>query len=87
MAKGMENGGQGYWLDRRENADKIHRGLWLACALFLFADLVYDKHAKFTVEAVFGFYGWYSFIVCIFLIFAAKYLRKLLIRPEDYYDR
>ncbi len=87
MANGGRNGERDHWLDRRETADKIHRGLWLVCALLLFADLLYDKHAKFAVEAVFGFYGWYALVFCLLLILAAKQLRKLLMRPEDYYDR
>jgi hypothetical protein len=34
----------------------------------------------------FGFYGAYGFIGSVFLVLVAKQLRKLLKRPEGYYD-
>jgi len=76
-----------YWLDEPRNVDWIYRALLIVCAGLLAADLFYDKHGKFEVEDWFGFYGLYGFIACVFLVLAAKRLRRLLIRPEDYYDR
>ena len=76
-----------YWLDERRNVDKVYWALLIVCAGLFAADLFYDKHGKFAVEDLFGFYGLYGFIACVFLVLAAKQLRKLLIRPEDYYDR
>jgi hypothetical protein len=35
---------------------------------------------------LFGFYGFYGFIGCVGLVLGAKALRKVLFRPEDYYD-
>lgn len=76
-----------YWLDERRNVDKIFWGLVAICAALVLADFFYDKHAKFRLEDLFGFYGFYGFVCCIFLVLAAKELRKILKRPEDYYDR
>jgi uncharacterized membrane protein len=76
-----------YWLDEPRNVAKIFLGLVAICVVLLVADFFYDKHAKFAIEAVFGFYGIFGFVCCIFLVLAAKELRKLLKRPEDYYDR
>lgn len=76
-----------YWLDDRRNVAKIFWGLVVVCAALLLADFFYDKHAKFALEDVFGFYGIFGFVCCVFLVLAAKELRKLLKRPEDYYDR
>ena len=76
-----------YWLDDPRNVTKIYRGLLVVCAGLFAADLLYDKHAKFAVEEWFGFYGLYGFVACVFLVLAAKQLRKLLMRSEDYYDR
>ncbi len=76
-----------YWLDDRRNVAKIFWGVVAVCALLLLADFFYDKHAKFALEGVFGFYGIFGFVCCVFLVLAAKELRKLLKRPEDYYDR
>ena len=75
-----------YWLDRRENVDKLYWGIVAACAALFGADLFYHKHAHFAWEEWTGFYGIYGFVACVFLVLAAKELRKLLKRGEDYYD-
>ena len=43
-------------------------------------------HAESEIELYFGFYGIYGFVCCVFLVLAAKELRKLLMRDEDYYE-
>ena len=76
-----------YWLDQPKN---ITRLLWLlaaACVLVGIADGLYIKHPHFGVERVFGFYAWYGFVCFVFIVFAGKALRKLVMRDEDYYDR
>jgi hypothetical protein len=75
------------WLDDRRNVAKVFWGVAAACAALLLADLFYDKHAKFRIEDIFGFYGIFGFVGCVFLVLAAKGLRKILKRPEHYYDR
>lgn len=76
-----------YWLDEPRNVTKIYYALLAACAALFLADFLYLKHAKFKLEDVFGFYGLYGFIACVLLVLIAKELRKILKRPEDYYDR
>lgn len=68
-------------------AEWIYRALWLACIAALAADLLYDKHPTFAVEGWFGFYAWYSAICSVAVVLAARALRKLVTRREDYYDR
>jgi len=34
-----------------------------------------------------GFYALYGFIGCVVLVFVAKWMRIILMRPEKYYDR
>lgn len=75
------------WFDGRHTVDNIYRALWLICALLFVADLLYDKHATFEIEALFGFYGWFAVVSGLLLVFGARLLRKVLMRPEDYYDR
>lgn len=87
MTTDSDNREKRYWLDDRSNVDKIYRALWLICVALFAADLFYDKHAAFAIEDVFGFYGWYGFICCVGLVLAAKQLRKVLMRREDYYDQ
>lgn len=76
-----------YWLDDRRHVDRIVWALYAVCALLLGADLLIEPHGPFAIEHVFGFYGFYGFVCCFGLVIAAKGLRILVARPEDYYDR
>lgn len=77
----------GHWLDRKGSVDKIYWSVVAVCALLFLADALYEKHPAFDVEYVFGFYGLFGFVACVGLVLAAKELRKLLKRDEDFYDR
>jgi len=74
-----------YWLDDPRNVRKIVYALVAVCVLLVVLDLFYDKHAHFEAENWFGFYGFYGFVCCVGLVLAAKQLRRLVMRPEDYY--
>lgn len=76
-----------YWLDQPGNVRKIYVGLGIVCLLLVGADVFYQKHPHFAIDGVFGFYGFYGFVSCVSLVLAAKLLRKLMMRPEDYYDK
>ena len=77
-----------YWLDRSENVTKLYRGLWAVGLLLLLADPLVHRHEEFGWAATFGFYAAYGFFACVALVLAAKeVLRRLVKRPEDYYDR
>lgn len=75
-----------YWLDQPRNVALIVWGLVTVCVLLFFADALYHKHPHFEAENLFGFYGVYGFFVCVALVLVAKWLRTILMRPEDYYD-
>jgi uncharacterized membrane protein len=74
------------WLDEPRNVDKIYYGLIGLCAVVAAADIFYHKHVHFEAERLFAAYGLYGFVCCVGLVLAAKELRKLLMRDEDYYD-
>jgi len=74
------------WLDDRGNVDKIVYALYGLCAALLLIDPLVEKHGPFAIEHWVGFYGIYGFVGCVFLVLAAKELRKLVMRREDYYD-
>jgi len=74
------------WLDNPRNVTRIVYGLAALCTLALLADFFYVKHPHFGVENIPGFYGIYGFTVSFALVLAAKELRKVLGRPEDYYE-
>lgn len=73
------------WVDRPGSATKIFWALAGVCALLFALDFTYHKHGHFTVEDYPGFYGIYGFVMFTGLILAAKGLRVLIKRPEDYY--
>lgn len=76
-----------YWLDNKKNVDKIWYSLVGICVISVLADFFYHKHVTHPVEdLIVGMHGWYSFIVCVFLVLCAKLLRKILMRSEDYYE-
>lgn len=74
------------WLDHTANVRKVYLSVWVACGLLLIAELFIDKHGEVEIEHWFGFHGFYGLIACVVLVLAAKLLRRVLYRPEDYYD-
>ena len=76
--------------DDPKNVRRVIRLLFGLCAVLLGLDFVLHRHASFQegvfgVEDWFGFYGIYGFVACVLLVLAAKEMRKLLMRGEDYY--
>ena len=74
------------WIDDPKNVNRIVYALYAVCAFLILIDPLVHKHGKFEIEHYFGFYGFYGFVGCVFLVLAAKALRIVLMRPEDYYD-
>ncbi len=60
--------------------------LYAIAAVSLIGDFVIHRHVGHPWEALPEFYPLYAFVAIIVLIFSAKALRKLVMRPEDYYD-
>jgi hypothetical protein len=75
------------WLDEPRNVTRIVYGLAALCALALVADFFYAKHPYFAVEGWPAFYPVYGFAGSVLLVLTAKWLRRLLRRDEDYYER
>ena len=76
-----------YWLDSPKNVAKVFWAVVVVCAILFVADAFYHKHTELEAESYFGFYGIYGFVACVALVLAAKGLRRILMRGEDYYDR
>ncbi len=74
------------WFDEPANVNKIIWALVAACAATVIADLFYDKHGHYGFQEIIGFDAIYGFVSCVLLVLAAKQLRKILMRDEDYYD-
>lgn len=75
-----------YWLDDKRNVRKIIAALITTCALLTVADLFYHKYVHVAAEKIPGFHGAYGFVGAVFLVMAAKWSRKILMRGERYYD-
>jgi len=76
-----------YWLDVPANVDRLVRGFYAVCTLLLLIDFIVPKHGTFAIEHAFGFYAFFGFVACVTLVLVAKQLRRILMRPENYYDR
>ena len=75
------------WIEKRKNVVLMVRIFLAVSIVLLLLDLVIHRHDLFSWEGWFGFYGFYGFVACVALVFAAKLLRKFVMRPKDYYDR
>ena len=75
-----------YWLDSSANVTRLYRGLWAACLALIGIDLFLHRHEDFDFATLFGFHAFYGFFACVALVLAAKQLRRVLMRPEDYYE-
>ncbi|MBM3572490.1 MAG: hypothetical protein FJX52_09055 [Alphaproteobacteria bacterium] len=75
-----------YWLDDPRNVDRLIYGFYVVCGLLLAIDVFVPKHGPFAIEHFFAFYGVFGFVACVALVLIAKQLRRILMRPEDYYD-
>ncbi|MEE8171930.1 MAG: hypothetical protein V3T62_03280 [Alphaproteobacteria bacterium] len=75
------------WIEKRKNVVLMVRIFLAVSIVLLVLDLVIQRHDLFSWEGWFGFYGFFGYVACVTLVFAAKVLRKLVMRREDYYDR
>ena len=86
MNRSGETGERKRWLDYPENVRKVYFSVWIACAVLLGLELLIDKHVETEVERWFGFHGFFGLVACVGLVLAAKLLRRVTSRPENYYD-
>lgn len=75
------------WADSPKTVQRIWYALIGVCVLLFVADFFYEKHPYFPIENILNFYGLYGFVGCVFLVLAAAQLRKVLMRPENYYEK
>lgn len=61
-----------------------------SCAFFALMNVVLavmgKTHPHFTIDAFPVFYGVVGFVSFSFIVLAGQHLRRILMRPEDYYD-
>jgi len=76
-----------YLFDRPRNVQRILWLLYVCAAILLALDFVIHRHTEHPWEWLPGFYPAWGFVGCVVLVVAAKWLRRVIIRPEDYYRR
>lgn len=84
--RGRRQDEQPGWFDDPGNVDKVVRVLFVLCVGSVVADFFYHKHTHYAFQELIGFDAIYGFVSCVLLVLAAKQLRKVLMRDEDYYD-
>ena len=76
---------QHVWDDSR-NVKLLFNVFYAVCAIVVVLDLVISRHEVHSWERFFAFYPLYGFVGIVVLVFIAKLMRRVLMRPEDYYD-
>jgi len=75
-----------HWLTRPTTI----RWLWIigysVLAMTVLLQLLIPVKGYFGVDSWFGFGALFGFLSCVLMVFGAKFIGKLLKRPEDYYD-
>ena len=74
-------------LDRPINPDRLYQLLLVLCGILLLAGFIDLGHPYFTLDGWFGFYAVFGFAAYSIIVVAGWLWRKLVMRPEDYYDR
>lgn len=75
-----------HFFDQPRNVKLLLRVFYAVCAALLVADFLYHRHVYHAFEAVPGFYALFGLAACVALVLAAKEMRKILMRDEDYYE-
>ena len=76
----------GLW-DNPRNVKRLLYVFYFICGALFLVDFLVHRHMVHTWEHLWGFYAIYGWVACVILVLVAKELRKVLMRPEDYYDR
>ena len=72
--------------DNPRNVKLLFNVFYAACAIVAVLDLFIHRHEMHAWERLLDFYPLYGFVGIVVLVFIAKLMRRVLMRPEDYYD-
>ncbi len=71
---------------RADGLRRILKWFYSACAAVVLLDLLIHRHVYHPWESMLFFYCVFGFVACVVLVVIAKWMRKPLMRSEDYYD-
>jgi len=74
-----------FW-DKSGNVKLLFYVFYALCAIVVVLDLVIHRHEVHSWERLIAFYPIYGFVGIVFLVAVSKQMRRVLMRPEDYYD-
>ncbi len=82
----MDSNEKRYSFDNPRNVKLLIYALYVVCAVLVALDFVVHRHTAVSWEAWPAFYAIYGFVACVGLVLAAKEMRKIVWRREEYYD-
>ena len=85
MATKKPEGEKDRFFDKIKNIKWVLGVFLVISVITLGIDLFFDRHTDHRFESLAGFYGIWGFVSCVVLVLAAKQLRRLVMRGEDYY--
>ena len=74
------------FFDKPDNVRRLLMAFYVLCGVLVVLDLVIERHHVHPWENLLSFYPLYGFVGIVVLVIVAKGLRKVVMRPEDYYD-
>jgi hypothetical protein len=77
---------QHFW-DNPRNVKLLFNVFYACCAILVVLEFFIHEHDVHSWEGLVSFYPIYGFVGIVILVQVAKGMRKLLMRPEDYYER
>ncbi len=87
---GRESDQRRHVWDKPENVKLLFSVFYALCVILVVLDpllgLVIDRHRDHAWESWPAFYPIYGFFGIVVLVLIAKLMRRVLMRPEDYYD-
>lgn len=75
------------FFDRPETLRRILFSLYVICGLLFGLDFIIHRHTEHPLEGLYGFYPIYGFIGCVVLVIVASWMRKVIMRDENYYQQ
>lgn len=75
-----------HFFDRPRNIKRMLRVFYALCAALFAADFLHQRDVAHAFESAPGFYALFGLVACVVLVLAAKEMRKVLMRGEDYYE-
>ena len=72
--------------DDPANVRRLFRVFYACCAVLVGLGFFVHRHAQHPWEHLIEFYPVYGFVGITVLVLLARVLRRLVMRPENYYD-